>query len=195
MRKAGEIMTNKHVEEANRLFDQAMKEATEKINLFEKTLWYRQLNYSEQMMSRQIIMYYSEYMFDYHFKTLDQWDEVSTQDVLLGIFPYKIVAGPSFFEKVSMVLVKFFEFLYYHENYSQGLVLSNTVHGVSDMMLVEAKYVLNGSSEEKLLELGEELGLDVSSLDDVDCLYKLAEMVQQDLSKPQTIVPLTTRKI
>lgn len=195
MRKAGEMMTNKHVEEANRLFDQAMQKATEKINKFEKTLWYRQLNYSEQMMSRQIILYYSEYMFDYHFQTIEQWDERATQDVLLDIFPHEIVAGLEFFEKVTSVLKKFFEFLYYQETFPQGLLLSKKVTELSEKMLEEVQSVLKNTPEEQLLELGEELGLDMGSLDDIDCLYRLAEMIQQDISTPQNIVSLKTRKI
>ncbi|MGX4687018.1 hypothetical protein JNUCC83_08965 [Vagococcus sp. JNUCC 83] len=195
MIKDGGIMTNRYVEEANQLFDQAIYIATEKINIFEKTLWYRQLNYSEQMMSRQIILYFSEYMFDYHFQTLNEWDEVALQDVLLDIFPHKIVAGPNFFEKAINVLKKFFEFLYYHEEVKQGVKLSNKATEIGDIVLVEVEAILRDTTEQDLLSLGEELGLDISSLDDIDCLYRLAEKVQKSETKTQHIVPIKTQEI
>lgn len=195
MRRDGGAMINEHLEEANRLFEEAMKESTNKINTFEKTFWYRQLSYSEQMISRQTILYISEYMFDYHFQTLSEWDEVALQDILLDIFPHEIVAGPNFFEKAVIVLVKFFEFLYYHEQYPQGLSLAKKTKGLSDMILVEVDSLLRHSPEENLLSLGEELGLDTSSLDDIDCLYKLAEAIQEKDARSQRIVPIKTRKI
>lgn len=195
MIKDGGIMTNKYVEEANELFDQAINIATEKINIFEKTLWYRQLNYSEQMMSRQIVLYFSEYMFDYHFQTLNEWNEVALQDVLLDIFPHKIVAGPKFFSKAVCVLKKFFEFLYYHEEVKQGLTLSRKATELADVMLVEVEAILRDTTEQDLLSLGEELGLDSSSLDDIDCLYRLAEKIQKNEAKTHHIVPIKTQEI
>lgn len=195
MRKDGGTMTNEHLEEANRLFEQAMNEAEEKINVFEKTFWYRQLNYSEQMISRKIIMSFSEYMFDYHFQTLNEWEEKALQDVLLDIFPHEFVAGPKFFEKVIVVLIKFFEFLYFHENYSQGLYLAEKIKSLQDVVLVEVENLLRDTPEAELLILGEELGLDMSNLEDIDCLYQLAELIQNEGIRSQNIVPMKTRKI
>lgn len=195
MKKDGEAMTNEHLEEANRLFEQAMAETTEKINVFEKTFWYRQLNYSEQMMARQIILSFGEYMFDYHFQMLYEWEEKALQDVLLDIFPHEFVVGPKFFEKVVVVLIKFFEFLYFHENYSQGLYLSEIIKSLQDVILVEVENLLRDTPEAELLILGEELGLDMSNLEDIDCLYHLAELIQNEGIRSQNIVPMKARKI
>lgn len=188
-------MANDYLEKANHLFEEAMSDTKEKLNVFEKTFYYRQLNYSERRMSRRVIMSFSEYMFDYHFQTLDNWNEQALQDVLLDIFPHEVIAGKKCFEKILLILVKFFEFLYFHEKCSQGLQLAKTTKNLKELVLLEVENLLIGTPEADLLTLGEEIGLDIGNLEDIDCLYQLAELIQNEGERSRNIVPMKVRKI
>lgn len=162
-------------EETEALFEETLREIEEMMNRFEKTLGYKQLTYKEQQGSRDIIRYFGEFMFDYHLQTLSNWDERAMQEVLLSVFPYKVVANVSFFEMVAPVLNQFFLYLYYQESVTEGLRLSEGLACYHPLMLEEVEKALNGSAEEDILLLGEELGLDMSNMKEIDGLYRLLE--------------------
>lgn len=161
--------------ETEALFKEMLQEIEERINRFEKTLGYKQLTYMEQQGSRDIIRYFGEFMFDYHLQTLSNWDERAMQEVLLSVFPYKIVANLSFFEMIAPVLNQFFLYLYYQESVTEGLSLSEGLACYHPLMLEEVEKVLKDSVEEEILLLGEELGLDMSNMKEIDSLYQLME--------------------
>lgn len=173
-------MMSSYKVEADQLYQVMLDEVIDNLNSFEKTLWYKQLSYSEQLMTQEIILSYAEYMFDYHFKTLQDWDTLGTKDVLLSVFPYNIVAGESFFEKVIPVLQKYFEFLYYQYNLVQGLELSEEVLSLKDIFLSEVSFALEQSEDARVLELGEEIGLDIGDLEDIDGLYRLIQFFEKE---------------
>ena len=63
------------------------------------------------------------------------------------------------------------------------------------MVLLEVENLLIGTPEADLLTLGEEIGLDIGNLEDIDCLYQLAELIQNEGERSRNIVPMKVRKI
>lgn len=169
--------------EVEELFSDVMLEIEIVEKIFSKSLYYKQLSYKEQKSSKDIIYYLGEYMFDYHLESVNTWSERAITDVLISIFPSKIVANHEFFNNVEPVLVKFLEFLYYSEKQDNCLDLAVIVKQVSVLMLNEVEVKLKDSNEEKMFDLGEELGLDMSDLSDLDRLYKLVDLFETPKKK------------
>ena len=169
--------------EADELFENVMLEVESLANSFTKTLGYKQLSYREQQSATEIISYFGEFMFDYHLESMTLWSQRALEDVLIAIFPTKITADIPFFEKVENVLVKFFEFLYHTNQQKNGLELVESVRRSSILMLNEAHVLLKGSTEEKLFDLGDEMGLDMSDLSDLDRLYKFVSFFEEPKKK------------
>lgn len=165
------------------MFNMVMEDVSKAESDFEKTLGFKMLKYSEQKDAREIILKLGEWMFDYHLESVGTWSTRALDDVLISIFPMKIVAGKSFFEKVEPVLVKFFEYLYHAELQENGLVLAGRVKTVSVLMLHEVSVLLKDSDDEKLFELGEEMGLDMSDLSDLDRLYEFVRLFEDSEKK------------
>ncbi len=169
--------------EVEELFSDVMLEIEIVEKIFSKSLYYKQLSYKEQKSSKDIIYYLGEYMFDYHLESVNTWSERAITDVLISVFPSKIVANHEFFNNVEPVLVKFLEFLYYSEKQDNCLDLAVIVKQVSVLMLNEVEVKLKDSNEEKMFDLGEELGLDMSDLSDLDRLYKLVDLFETPKKK------------
>lgn len=169
--------------EADELFENVMMEVEDAANAFTKTLGYKQLNYKEQQSAVEIINYFGEYMFDYHLESMCLWSQRALEDVMVSVFPNKVSASISFFEKVESVLVKFFEFLYHSNQQNNGLELVDSVKKSNRLMLNEVTVNLKGSSEEKLFDLGNEMGLDMSDLSDLDRLYKFVALFETSKKK------------
>ncbi|SLM86121.1 hypothetical protein FM121_08535 [Vagococcus fluvialis bH819] len=169
--------------EVEELFNDVMLEIEIVEKIFSKSLYYKQLSYKEQKSSQDIIYYLGEFMFDYHLESVNTWSEIAITDVLISVFPSKIVANSEFFNNVEAVLVKFLEFLYYSEKQVNCLVLAEKVKQLSVLMLNEVEVKLKGSNEEKMFGLGEELGLDMSDLSDLDRLYKLVDLFETPKKK------------
>ncbi|MEG0601217.1 MULTISPECIES: hypothetical protein [Vagococcus] len=169
--------------EAEELFDNVMTEVEFAAKSFTKTLGYKQLSYREQQSAVEIINHFGEFMFDYHLESMCLWSNCALEDVLTSIFPTKIVANIPFFEKVEKVLVKFFEFLYHTNQQKNGLELADGVKNCSGLMLKEVQVNLNDSAEEKLFDLGDDLGLDMSDLSDLDRLYKFVSFFEEPKKK------------
>lgn len=171
--------------EAEELFNNVMCEVESAANSFTKTLGYRQLSYKEQQSTVEIINYLGEFMFDYHLESMDLWSQRALEDVLIAVFPNRVVANIAFFEKVEAVLVKFFEFLYHSTQYEKGLELAESVKRSSVLMINEAHVLLKDSNEEQLFGLGEEMGLDMSNLSDLDRLYQFVSFFEEPKKKIQ----------
>lgn len=169
------------------MFNQVMEDVSKAESDFEKTLGFKMLKYSEQKDARKIILLFGEWMFDYHLESVGTWSPRAIDDVLISIFPMKITAGKSFFEKVEVVLAKFFEYLYHAELQENGLVLAGSVKTSAKLMLKEVAVLLKDSSEEKLFELGEEMGLDMSDLSDLDRLYQFVSLFESAEKKSTQI--------
>ncbi|MBO0475459.1 hypothetical protein DOK76_00165 [Vagococcus sp. DIV0080] len=169
--------------EADELFDNVMMEVESSAQAFTKTLGYKQLNYREQQSAVEIIHYLGEFMFDYHLESMSLWSQRALEDVLVTIFPTTITANIPFFEKVEAVLVKFFEFLHFSGQQSNALELVDSVKKSSVLMLNEAHVIFKDSPEEKLFDLGDEMGLDMSDLSDLDRLYKFVSFFETPKKK------------
>ena len=164
--------------EVDELFENVMMEIEDAVHAFTKTLGYKQLNYKEQQSAVEIINYFGECMFDYHLESMCLWSQRALEDVMVSVFSNKVSASISFFEKVESVLVKFFEFLYHSNQQNNGLELVDSVKKSNELMLNEVTVNLKGSSEEKLFDLGSEMGLDMSDLSDLDRLYKFVSLFE-----------------
>ncbi|NKC68960.1 hypothetical protein [Vagococcus fluvialis] len=164
--------------EVEKLFENVMMEVERAAYAFTKTLGYKQLNYKEQQSAVEIINYFGECMFDYHLESMCLWSKDSLEDVMISIFPNKIRANVSFFEKIESVLVEFFEFLYHSNQQDNGLELAESVKKSNKLMLDKVTVNLKGSTEEKLFDLGSEMGLDMSDLNDLDRLYKFVSLFE-----------------
>ncbi|MFW7373957.1 hypothetical protein [Vagococcus fluvialis] len=164
--------------EADELFENVMMEVEDAVHAFTKTLGYKELNYKEQQSAVEIINYFGECMFDYYLESMCLWSKKAIEDVMISVFPKKVSANVSFFEKVESVLVKFFEFLYHSNQQNNGLELAASVRKSNKLMLNEVTVNLKGSSEEKLFDLGSEMGLDMSDLSDLDRLYKFVSLFE-----------------
>lgn len=171
--------------EAEELFDNVMTEIEWAANNFTKTLGYKQLNYREQQSAVEIINHFGEYMFDYHLESMYLWSQKALEDVLTSIFPTKITANVPFFEKVETVMVKFLEYLYHSNQQQHGLELAESVKGCCGLMLNEVQFNIKDSTEEKLFDLGDDLGLDMSDLSDLDRLYKFVSYFEEPKKKIQ----------
>ncbi|MGX7024454.1 hypothetical protein [Vagococcus hydrophili] len=169
--------------EVEELFSGVMSEVEMAEISFEKSLYFKQLSYSEQKASRDIIYYLGEFMFDYHLESLSTWSKVALEDVLISVFPTKIVANRDFFKRVEPVLVKFFEFLCYSEKQTKALELIERIQIVSELMLNEVEIVLKNSNEVKVMDLGVEMGLDMSDLSELDRLYKFVDLFETSKKK------------
>lgn len=173
--------------EADQLFEDVMTEVEMAAHAFSKTFGYKQLSYKEQQSATEIIGYLGEFMFDYHLESICIWSQKALEDVLVSIFPTKIVADVPFFEKVETVLVKFFEFLYHSEKQEHALGLVESVKEHSALMLNQAYEQLKDSPEEKLFDLGEDMGLDMSDLSDLDRLYRFVSFFEEPKKKIQKL--------
>ena len=169
--------------EADELFNNVMMEIEGAANDFTKTLGYKQLNYREQQSAVEIINCFGECMFEYHLESMCLWSKRALEDVMISILPKKVSGSVTFFEKVESVLVKFFEFLYHTNQQSNGLELVESVKESNGHMLNEVNTVLKGSAEEKLFDLGNEMGLDVSDLNELDRLYKFVSLFETSKKK------------
>lgn len=169
--------------EADELFENVMMEVEGAAHAFTKTLGYKQLSYKEQQSAVEIINYFGECMFDYHLESMDLWSKRALEDVMISVFPNKISAHISFFEKIESVLVKFFEFLYHSNQQKNGLDLVDGVKKSNERMLKEVNANLKDSPEEKLFSLGSEMGLDMSDLNDLDRLYKFVSLFETPKKK------------
>lgn len=176
---------------AEALIEQCVTEIEKSVTAFETSFWFKQLTQSEQADSLEIIFSFGECMFDYHFQLLGDWSSYATEDVILRVLPYELVGDVSFFKKVIPTLVRYFEFLYYHEGMEQGLGLSLGIRKLSNSLLAEVAYVhQQNEGEEALFQLGEEMGLDVSSYQVTQQLFRLAQRVQEVNELPRlSLVP------
>ncbi len=165
------------------MFESVMSDVTKAIGEFEKTLSYRQLRYSEQKDAREIILTFGEWLFDYHLEEMTAWSETSIKDILVVIFPHKISANVSFFRKITPILCSFLEFLYYANLQKNGLKLSGAVKEVDFLMINEVEVLQKNSKEKKLFDLGEEMGLDMSDLSDLERLYTFVELFENPEKK------------
>ncbi|MGL5686617.1 MAG: hypothetical protein ACRCXQ_12580, partial [Vagococcus fluvialis] len=118
-----------------------------------------------------------------HLESMCLWSKDSLEDVMISIFPNKIRANVSFFEKIESVLVEFFEFLYHSNQQDNGLELAESVKKSNKLMLDKVTVNLKGSTEEKLFDLGSEMGLDMSDLNDLDRLYKFVSLFETSKNK------------
>lgn len=149
-------------------------ELENQLELFKKTLNYKQLTQNEQKISCDILEKLSEFMFVFYRRNnIKEWYTEEIKDVLLNVFPENILANSVFFESVYIVCFKFFEFLLVNNslvNCKEWLIM------LSDIRLEIAEkheqVILQSRSEQLFLELGTDMGLNMSSLKDVSKLYK-----------------------
>lgn len=161
------------------------KELSIQLNLFNKTLSYKQLSPNEKRISGDILSKLSEFMFIfYNRKNFKDWEVEEIKDVLLNIFPENILANLVFFESIYIVCFKFFEFLYINDSlkiYQEWLLM------LSDIRLEIAEkhkqIIRQNRSEQLFLELGTEMGLNMSSLKDISNLYKLYDFYVAENSR------------
>ena len=190
------MMENYNELEIEEMFNHVMSDIEKAEGDFEKTLSYKQLKYSEQQDAREIILTFGEWLFDYHLEEIASWSETSVRDILIAIFPHKISADISFFKKIVPVLSSFLEFAFYANLQKNGLKLIGVIKELEPLMLNEVEVSLKGSLEEKLYNLGKEMGLDLSSLDDLDKLYAFVDRFEtpEKKSSKNNIIQLSVVK-
>lgn len=169
--------------EIEEMFHYVMSDIEKAEGDFEKTVNYKKLKYSEQQDSREIILTFGEWLFDYHLEEMSAWSEDSVRDILITIFPHKILADISFFKKVVPVLSSFLEFVFYANLQKDGLKLVKVVKEIEPLMLNEVEVLLKGSIEENLFKLGKEMGLELSCLDEIEQLYAFVERFETPITK------------
>ncbi|MBO0437444.1 hypothetical protein [Vagococcus fluvialis] len=142
--------------------------------LFKKTLNYKQLTQNEKKISCDILEKLSEFMFVFYKRNnIEEWQTEEIKDVLLNIFPEKILANSVFFESIYIVCFKFFESLLVNNllvNCKEWLFMLSDIR--LDIAEKHEQVISQSRSEQLFLELGTDMGLNMSSLKDVSKLYK-----------------------
>lgn len=157
------------------LISEQTKELAKQLKTFKKTLGYKQLSPNEKRISDDILGKLSEFMFVfYNRKNFKDCKVEEIKDVLLNIFPEHILANSVFFESIYIVCYKFFEFLFIK---NPLVIYKECLFMLSDIRLeiVEKheQIIEQSRSEQLFLELGADMGLNMSSLKDISKLYKL----------------------
>ncbi len=172
-------------EEANEFFETVMRDVNSAANAFTKTIGFKQLSYKEQKTAVEVIVFLGEFMFDYHLESMDSWSPRAIEDVMISVFPVKVAANVSYFEKIENILVKFLEYLDYTKQHKEVLVLIESVKKANVLMLNEVHVELKKNNEDQLFDLGEEMGIDTSDLNELDKLFKLVSYFETPKKKLQ----------
>lgn len=162
-----------------------IRELTIELNLFKKTLGYRQLSPNEKRISDDILGKLSEFMFVfYNRKNFKDCEVEEIKDVLLNIFPENILASSVFFESIYIVCFKFFEFLFIENSlaiYKDCLLMLSDIR--LEIIEKHKQIIRQSRSEQLFLELGTDMGLNMSSLKDISKLYKLYDFYVAEKSR------------
>ena len=95
--------------------DEELENICDKVNNwgieFSKSKYYEELTEEQKRHSEGIVMFFTEYMYNYNLLLPEEWDEDSTEECCLYLLPRKVSAEIAFFKAVSPVLSAFFNFL------------------------------------------------------------------------------------
>lgn len=169
------IMKGKVMDTDQKIFEENHLNVVGHIDDFEETLWFKRLSEKEKTNARPTIILFSEYMFDYHFQTIVEWDSTSLKDVILNRFPYEVITSIDYFNQVLPIMIHFFDYLYYQKNYTQGLYLSHSINQLTGELVREVLNQQEDTFVSNLLSLGEEMNLDLSLLPDTEKLFHFVE--------------------
>ncbi|MGF2056089.1 hypothetical protein [Vagococcus fluvialis] len=160
--------------------------SSNEILLFKKSLGYKQLENEQKVLTEDILNKLSEYMFNIYNKHIYDWEPVELQSIFLTVFQEEILADKYFFESIYEICFKFFEFLYFSQSLyfvRDWLIMLNSI---KDQIVINYEIFLNKNpAEQDFLDLGKELGLNMSKLDDINKLYELCTNINiSNLSRP-----------
>lgn len=155
-----------------------------KIESFKNSLFYKQLTHHEKKISSNILFKLSEFILEkYNKKRVDDWNEKEIEITLLEIFPREILADNTFFETIHIVCKKFFEYLYFVEkNYQckDWLMMLSRIR--LDIIKNYEDTMNENPADQMFIDLGRELGLDMSLLSDISKMYDIYVSYERKLN-------------
>lgn len=172
-------MTTNYFNDSQNQYQSMEKTTLKLIGNFQKSVAFKQLGYCEQQFSEDIIAKFAEYMFDYHFQNVVEWETIALQDVLVTRFPENISAPNYFFNCVESVLTSFFLYVYESDQLPQGIVLADSLPTLCELMLDVVATKLELTKENQLFALADELAIDTDNLSDIEKLYMFVEHFRQ----------------
>lgn len=106
---------------------------------FSKSPFFDGLTKEQKEESGFIIATFTEYMYTYHSRTPEEWDEKGLEECCLGTLPRKITADESYYRSIAPVLSVFFNFIG-----KQGL-LKHTANLIRKLNEIDEQIVENST--------------------------------------------------
>lgn len=163
----------------NITYGQLLSSSLNQIAIFKKTLGYKQLSDEQKIISDDVLLKLVEFMYFIHNQTINQWETESLKVVLIHTFPEEILANRFFFESIPNICLKFFEFLYFNCSICLAKEWIDMIANIDKQILSNYESILQKNpAEQDFLNLGEEIGMNMSILKEVDELYFLYLVIE-----------------
>lgn len=128
-----------------------------------------------------IITSFSEMMYGYHLQSPEDWTATALEEVLVDVFPRKMLVPETFFKAVEPALTFFVEYL--RQNGVLGdkkaLGLTNGLKKAAPVMRRRAKDSASFSPMKQLLLEGMEQGIDITDVDALNSVLKEMDMADR----------------
>ncbi|WP_285023892.1 SEC-C domain-containing protein [Lactococcus garvieae] len=149
-------------EYSDRVFENILKETEKWEKEFYKTPMFKQFSKTRKEDTKMILPLVPDFMYGYYLRRPKEWTAAALEEMLLDLFPRKLVADEGFYESVEPVLTEYFTFLQATGRIKNAKALIARLHKVAPLMLVASNEPENWGPGKQIAHFAEELGFDFS---------------------------------
>lgn len=149
-------------EYSDRVFENILKETNKWEKEFYQTSIFKKFNKTKKEDTKLILPLVPDFMYSYYLRRPKEWTATALEEMLLDLFPRKLVVDDGFYKNVEPVLTAYFNYLQDTGRIKNSKALISRLKKVAPLTLVASKESQNWGPGKQIANFAEELGFDLS---------------------------------